>query len=625
MKKIFFLTLAIIPLLLHAQEISYTNGKCVSGNCQNGNGTYVFDNGDKYSGSFSSGKPNGHGRYDYTNANAYYDGLWKNGQREDNNALYVSESYKYEGGYKNDIQNGKASIMFTKGNRAGDSFVGEIVDNKFRKGTYTYSQQHSNRKQYDGEYTSNNNKFNGYGVLTYKNSSTDRGLWKDDVFLGEEIGRYENKPVYKKSDSIIVNANNKKYLLSKQTLMGSGDEVYGFIPANAFIIAKDIQGGEMPIGYITTTTEKPNSTLYGENERFAESAVECKFTELICDKATYDKFIRFCDWQICKMINSANNFMIISNDLESKKEEYAELYAIIASQKGKDIAVNITMDAGDFLWNNKYAKKLKAGSVGSILGQNVSMNTSANEYASLLITDALTYPLSSDELKIGGFSFKDIKDCILQSNIINVKEGNLTLGELMKDGYRTEQTKKIEKELETEVAKYFKQGRDVIDKCIPTDLKFKSKQVYLFYAVGKNLVEYGEMLGFMAASIKLTFFDNGSKKEYDVFIDNCRKKKVLLEEYKAKYYNLIEKNKNDCLEYTKAINQLRSEVFNPFGDKNNQEILTLMQDYVFGIKEIPKCKVLSFEELRPIIKNTQLQSESQSGNEKTFSIPKRNH
>jgi hypothetical protein len=421
----------------------------------------------------------------------------------------------------------------------------------------------------------------------------------------QAIGSYANQPVYKKGDTIIVVANNKKYLLSKQALMGGVSEVYAYTPESAFIISNDLQGGEMPIGYITTTSEKSNSTLYGEIERFAKSAVDCKFTEYICDIVVYEKFIKFCDWQICKMENSTNNSMIISNDLESKKEEYAELYAIIASQKRKDIVVNIAMDAGDFLWNNKYVKKLKDESVVSILGQNVRLNTSVNDYVSLLITDALTYPLSSDKLKIGGFSFKDIKDCILPSNIINVKGGNLKLGDLIKDGYRTEQTKKVEAELETEVARYFKQGRDMIDKCIPTDLKFKSKQVYLYYAVGKNLVEYGEMLGFMAASIKLTFFDNSSKKEYDAFTDNCRKKKILLEEYKAKYYNLIEKNKNNCLEYTKIINQLKSEAFNPFGNKNTQEVLNLMQDYVFGKKEIPQCKVLSFEELRPVERNTQ--------------------
>jgi len=101
MKKTFFLILITIPFLSKAQDINYIDGNCVSGNCQNGNGTYVFNNGDKYTGNFSNGKINGRGRYDYADPKAFYDGLWVNGQREDKNASFENETYKYVGGYKN--------------------------------------------------------------------------------------------------------------------------------------------------------------------------------------------------------------------------------------------------------------------------------------------------------------------------------------------------------------------------------------------------------------------------------------------------------------------------------------------------------------------------------------------
>ena len=35
-----------------------------------------------------------------------------------------------------------------------------------------------------------NNKFNGQGVLTFKNGEKWEGKWKDDEFLGEKIGEY---------------------------------------------------------------------------------------------------------------------------------------------------------------------------------------------------------------------------------------------------------------------------------------------------------------------------------------------------------------------------------------------------------------------------------------------------
>jgi hypothetical protein len=196
MKKIVFIALNIIPLLLQAQDsITYVNGKCLSNNCINGYGVYEFNNGDKYEGNFSYGVMNGRGKYDYANPKASYNGLWVEGKREDNNATFICEQYKYVGSYKNDRQNGQATITFLTGNRAGDIFTGKIVNNKFYNGTYTYG-NNSTRKQYTGEFTSNNNKFNGQGTLSYKNGEEQKGQWEDDVFLGKQIGILYKQPVY---------------------------------------------------------------------------------------------------------------------------------------------------------------------------------------------------------------------------------------------------------------------------------------------------------------------------------------------------------------------------------------------------------------------------------------------
>ena len=261
MKKILFLVVALTPFLTYAQGIKYTDGNCVGGDCQNGKGVYVFDNGDTYSGDFSNGKFNGQGKYTY-----------KSGA-------------SYEGSYKNHQSSGK--------------------------GEYTYSQK-SDKLNYAGDFSQG--KYNGQGVLTYKNGEKQDGEWINDVFQG-------------------------------------------------------------------------------------------KIEE--CDKTIYDRFLRFCEYEICRMENSVNNYMIISNELERNREEYAELYAIIASQKAKDIVINLTGDVVDFLWDKTIIKKLKEGSAVYILGDNINTGTSVNDYARHLTTDALMY-------KLGLEKFNNLKNCILQ-------------------------------------------------------------------------------------------------------------------------------------------------------------------------------------------------------------------
>jgi hypothetical protein len=210
---------------------------------------------------------NGRGKYEYANPKgASYDGLWINGRKEDDSATYICTQYKYTGSYKNDKQNGKAQIIFLTGNRAGDTFSGEIVNNKFAKGTYTYSEKNTQRKKYEGEFTNNNNKFNGQGTLTYRGNSEDKGLWKDDVFLDAQIGVYQNQPVLKRGDTIIT--HNNRYLLSQQSIADKD---------GSFIINKDIKGKVEAIGYVTHSGNISDLQLYSSIAKIAANAKDCKF------------------------------------------------------------------------------------------------------------------------------------------------------------------------------------------------------------------------------------------------------------------------------------------------------------------------------------------------------------
>ncbi len=110
---------------------------CISGNCENGFGTYVWKTGGKYIGDFENGKRDGKGTYTFENGDVYK-GDWKNG------------TYDGQGTYKF---------------KSGSKYVGEWA----------------------------NGKYNGIGTMFYKNGTSKTGLWENDEFKGKGI-KNSSKP-----------------------------------------------------------------------------------------------------------------------------------------------------------------------------------------------------------------------------------------------------------------------------------------------------------------------------------------------------------------------------------------------------------------------------------------------
>jgi clan AA aspartic protease (TIGR02281 family) len=100
---------------------------CIKGDCNNGYGTYIYLNKDKYTGEFRSNKRNGFGTY-----------IFQNGE-------------KYEGSFIDDMFNGR--------------------------GIYYYL----NKDKYIGGFKKN--KRNGYGTYIYMNGTKEEGFFKDDVYV----------------------------------------------------------------------------------------------------------------------------------------------------------------------------------------------------------------------------------------------------------------------------------------------------------------------------------------------------------------------------------------------------------------------------------------------------------
>jgi len=156
-----------------------------------GQGTLYFKSGQRYEGSFKDDMYEGEGTM-YNTDGTVQSGIWKNdeyvGKSADNygcisgdcnngSGTYVYKSgAKYIGSFKNGSISGQGTYFYDN----GDKYVGYFINNtRDGQGTYTFAVD--NRK-YVGEWK--NDKYNGNGTMYYSNGTNESGLWKDGVYQG---------------------------------------------------------------------------------------------------------------------------------------------------------------------------------------------------------------------------------------------------------------------------------------------------------------------------------------------------------------------------------------------------------------------------------------------------------
>jgi len=154
---------------------------CISGNCENGQGTYVWDDGDKYVGAWQNGKRNGQGTF-----------TWVNGS-------------KYVGEYKDSKRNGQGTLTWAN----GEKYVGEYKDSKRNgQGTFTWA----NGEKYVGEYK--DSKRNGLGTYTWADGDTRTGIWENGEYFGtvnEWNAREAEREARLERERMVREAAKKKY------------------------------------------------------------------------------------------------------------------------------------------------------------------------------------------------------------------------------------------------------------------------------------------------------------------------------------------------------------------------------------------------------------------------------
>lgn len=209
--SLLFLSLFLTPII---------QAQCVSGDCKNGRGTYIYPSGAKYIGDFKDGEIHGIGVCYYTNKskysgewkNRYPDGkgtktysdgttrtgLWRKGKPVDDNgnvlAEYIAKKKEefaddgtniQSGCLSGDCQNGEGIFAYPDGSK----FEGHFRNGKFDgEGIFSFA----NGDRYVGHFKENYP--DGLGTRFVKTSGLEEtGEWRQGEFLGQslvESGQY---------------------------------------------------------------------------------------------------------------------------------------------------------------------------------------------------------------------------------------------------------------------------------------------------------------------------------------------------------------------------------------------------------------------------------------------------
>ena len=89
---------------------------CISGDCNDGQGTYIWDDGgEKYIGEFKNGQFNGYGTYTWTNGDKY-SGEFKDNLRKGQGVIIWASGAKYSGEWVNERM--QVQCIYTNSNKA---------------------------------------------------------------------------------------------------------------------------------------------------------------------------------------------------------------------------------------------------------------------------------------------------------------------------------------------------------------------------------------------------------------------------------------------------------------------------------------------------------------------------
>lgn len=157
----------LIPVFLLVTISFQLPAQCISGNCQNGTGTYRYSATSKYTGQFRSGLREGRGKMTLPNG-SLYEGQFVRGKIQGEGNMTYANGDKYMGTWANELPNGQGKYYFKSRERYEGHFLNGDFDGQ---GTMTYT---------DGAFYSGSwqkNRKHGTGTLVTPNGKKTQGSW----------------------------------------------------------------------------------------------------------------------------------------------------------------------------------------------------------------------------------------------------------------------------------------------------------------------------------------------------------------------------------------------------------------------------------------------------------------
>ena len=198
----------LLPILLCLAHIGY--GQCLTGDCQNGIGTFRFQNGAVYEGQMSFGRLNGTGTLKYSNGDIYVGG-WRMNKREGSGMLLTSDGFKYQGTFLNNHLHGIIKVFSPDGGYyEGQWSYGQPeglgkyhqASGKFQEGTWSengFSRKEKPSTTQDVTIIKDCNLVpcqSGKGTLTFNDGSEYTGFFVNGLPHGEGECRFKNGDLY---------------------------------------------------------------------------------------------------------------------------------------------------------------------------------------------------------------------------------------------------------------------------------------------------------------------------------------------------------------------------------------------------------------------------------------------
>ncbi|UFH54113.1 M48 family metalloprotease [Spirosoma sp. KNUC1025] len=95
---------------------------CVSGDCEDGTGTFIYPTGERYVGEFEEGDKHGEGVEYYADGKVKYKGNFRDNLRSDYGMYFYRNGDKYVGWFQKNVPNGKGTYYFADGEHMAATF-----------------------------------------------------------------------------------------------------------------------------------------------------------------------------------------------------------------------------------------------------------------------------------------------------------------------------------------------------------------------------------------------------------------------------------------------------------------------------------------------------------------------